>query len=560
MQESSWGVDMTSMSGYSDLWEEMLSGNNGELINPVVIEQYDLVYGSWPTAYDEVVIVLNENNELDDMTLYALGLESYDDIQSVFSDVLNHKNVDTSVKSWSYQEICDQEYRVVLSSDCYSYDESTGTYTDLRDTDTGLSYLYDNGLTLKVTGIIRPNGDSVSSMISGSIAYTGELTKYIIREAENSEAIKAQKADPDTDIFTGLSFKPEDEPSDSEKAEAFKAAVLNMSDEELADAYVKMMGSMSEEDLQMQVDQYMATMTRETMSAAMASAMAEQMGMGEEEIAAYLGQMSDEELEGYFRQLLEQQITEQYAAQVEESLMEMTTAEKAEAFKAASEYFTDEQNTRYYDEILEFSDSTYEDNLTTLGAVDLESPASINLYASSFENKDLIEDAIADYNASVDSLHKIDYTDYVGLIMSSVTTIINVITYVLIAFVAISLIVSSIMIGVITLISVQERTKEIGILRAIGASKKNVSSMFNAETIIIGFTSGVFGVAFTWLICIPINAIIHKLTGIGSINASLPIATAGILVLISMFLTLIAGIIPSRSASKKDPVVALRTE
>ena len=192
--------------------------------------------------------------------------------------------------------------------------------------------------------------------------------------------------------------------------------------------------------------------------------------------------------------------------------------------------------------------------------MDLDDPATINLYASSFEDKELIEQAIEDYNSTVSELEQIEYTDYVGLMMSSVTSIINAVTYVLIAFVAVSLIVSSIMIGVITLISVQERTKEIGILRAIGASKRNVSSMFNAETVIIGFTSGALGVIITYILCIPINLILHHLTGINTLSAYLPVPVAVILVLISVALTLFSGIIPSRSAAKKDPVVALRTE
>ena len=198
--------------------------------------------------------------------------------------------------------------------------------------------------------------------------------------------------------------------------------------------------------------------------------------------------------------------------------------------------------------------------MLALGYVDLDDPATINLYASSFEDKELIEQAIEDYNSTVSELEQIEYTDYVGLMMSSVTSIINAVTYVLIAFVAVSLIVSSIMIGVITLISVQERTKEIGILRAIGASKRNVSSMFNAETVIIGFTSGALGVIITYILCIPINLILHHLTGINTLSAYLPVPVAVILVLISVALTLFSGIIPSRSAAKKDPVVALRTE
>ena len=214
--------------------------------------------------------------------------------------------------------------------------------------------------------------------------------------------------------------------------------------------------------------------------------------------------------------------------------------------------YTTQQCAQYYDEVLTFSDSTYEENLVQLGYIDLDDPASISLYAASFEDKDVIEQAIADYNETKDDLEQIQYTDYIGLMLSSITT--------LIAFVAVSLVVSSIMIGVITLISVQERTKEIGILRAIGASKRNVSSMFNAETVIIGFTSGALGVLITWVLCIPINAILHHLTGIQTLSAFLPLPTALVLVLISTALTLFSGIIPSRSAAKKDPVVALRTE
>jgi len=241
-------------------------------------------------------------------------------------------------------------------------------------------------------------------------------------------------------------------------------------------------------------------------------------------------------------------------------MMTMTPDQLVAALDMAIPTYTEEQAALYYDEIMVFSDSTYEDNLKKMGYVDMEYPATINIYASSFENKDVIVDAIDEYNSSVEELKQIKYTDYLGIMMSSITTIINAITYVLIAFVAISLIVSSIMIGVITLISVQERTKEIGILRAIGASKKNVSGMFNAETVIVGFTSGLLGVVVTYILCIPINIIMYKLTDISNLKAILPVPAAAILVLISVLLTLISGIIPSRSAAKKDPVVALRTE
>ena len=285
-----------------------------------------------------------------------------------------------------------------------------------------------------------------------------------------------------------------------------------------------------------------------------------QVSISVDEIKAYLAAMSDEELKGYFEQMMVEQIKAQYAAQVKKQLAAMGTEEMAAALDMASAAYTKEQCAKYYDEVMTFSESTYEEVLLEIGYVDLESPYTINIYASSFENKDLIVEAIDDYNKDVEELKQIKYTDYLGIMMSSITTIINAITYVLIAFVAISLIVSSIMIGVITLISVQERTKEIGILRAIGASKKNVSSMFNAETMIVGFASGVLGVVVTYLLCIPINIILHTLTGINNLSAVLPVPAAIILVAISVGLTLISGIIPSRSAAKKDPVVALRTE
>ena len=270
--------------------------------------------------------------------------------------------------------------------------------------------------------------------------------------------------------------------------------------------------------------------------------------------------MSDEDLMRLVRQMAEESLRQQYAQQQQQRLSALSENELSAKLQELLPTLTEAQLAASYDDVVVFSESNYDYNMVKLGYVDLDKPASISLYAASFEDKDAIEAAIAAYNDSVSDLERISYTDYVGLMMSSVTTIIDAITYVLIAFVSISLVVSSIMIGVITLISVQERTKEIGILRAIGASKKNVSSMFSAETLIIGFASGALGVIVTWLLCIPINAIIQELTGLLSLEAYLPWQVALILVGISMLLTLFAGIIPSRSAAKKDPVVALRTE
>lgn len=562
---SSSSVDMLSMASGGtmsmNLWQEMLPGKNGETISDVLMKQYDVVYGEWPNEYDEIVLVLDENNELDDMTLYALGLEKEEDIAKIIKASVDHESVEYNDSKWSYKEICDMEFRTVLNSDCFSYDKNTGLYTDLRETTAGLQYLYDNGIPLKVTGIIRPAEDVTAPMLSGTIGYTSKLTEYVIENAKDSDAIQAQLDDPATDILTGLPFKENTgNLSDHEKETEFKDYVQNLNEAEKAETYVKIKGIPTQEQLDGAVAQAMSGMGREEIEATMLQVLTEQMGMSESDITGYLENMDDEELEELFTQMVTEQVKAQFSQQVETQMAAMPTVQLAAGLDAEIATYTEEQCAQYYDEVIVFSENTYENNLIQMGYLDLDDPATINLYAASFEDKDAIEEAIADYNEDKDEISKITYTDYVGIMMSSVSTIINAITYVLVAFVAISLIVSSIMIGVITLISVQERTKEIGILRAIGASKKNVSNMFNAETVMIGFASGVLGVVITVLLCIPINVVIQNLTGIEGLKAHLPIGAAIILILISVLLTLISGLIPSRSAAKKDPVVALRTE
>ena len=563
----SYGMGMDSMASMSpmgsaiNLFQEMLPGEDGKLVSDMLVNQYDLVYGSWPNAHDQIVLVVDENNEIDDMTLYALGLKSKEDIDALADAAFNKTHLEVEEQSWSFEEICDMNFRVVFNADCYTLDESTGLYTDMRETQAGLKYLYDNGLDLKVSGIIRPNEDATSTMLSGTVGYTSKLTEYVIEESKDTVSILAQLASSDTDIFTGLPFRENTgNLTAAEKMDAFVAYIAELSEAEKAEAYIKIKSIPSVEELNAMMAQAMEGQTREAMEQSMLQAIIAQTGMSESDIQDYLAAMTDEDIEEMYTQMVEQQVKMQYAAGVQSQMAAIPPQQLAAALTAEMEAYTEEQCARYYDEVLEFSESTYEDNLMKLGYLDLASPASVNLYASTFESKDIIEDAIAAYNEGKDELSQIQYTDYVGLMMSSVTSIINAITYVLIAFVAVSLIVSSIMIGVITLISVQERTKEIGVLRAIGASKKNVSSMFNAETVMIGFASGAIGVLVTKLLCIPINAILHHLTGIGNLSAHLPWQVALILIAVSVFLTLIAGIIPSRSAAKKDPVVALRTE
>ncbi len=554
------GDSENSLMSSPKFWGELLPGDNGNPVNPVLEKQYEVIYGTWPSRYDEIILFVDEQNELSDLMLYALGLKSADEIEAIINAAQNHEPIEFKQQSWSYEEICNIDFRTVLASDCFRYDESTGEYTDLRATESGMRYLYDNGLVLHVTGIARPVPGAVSMSSGATIGYTDKLTKYVISRAYESEAAKAQIASPETDIFTGLPFRNGSDMTESEKTAAFRDYAASLNEGERAAAYVKLMSVPPEEMISSAVERYLGTVKREDIENEIVKYMQSETGMDAATIKEYLSSMSDDDLRQFIVKTVEEQLREQYADKIAEQLSGMTDAQKAAAFDLTVKAMDDSQCAIMFDEVIEFSPSTYEKNLDILGCKDVNTPTSIRLYASSFADKDVIEAAIDEYNSGVEEPQRISYTDYVGIMMSSITTIINAITYVLIAFVAVSLIVSSIMIGVITLISVQERTKEIGILRAIGASKANVSSMFNAETVIIGFTSGAIGVLITYLMCLPINAVLHTLTGFTDLSASLPITTALLLITISMLLTLVSGIIPSRSAAKKDPVVALRTE
>ncbi len=557
------GGDMMMPQGMSTgLWQEMLSGDDGKTISPLLEKQYDVVYGSWPNNYDEIVLVLDSNNELNDIALYALGLESKEDIDKIFETAKNGEAIEDSGKNkWSYEEICNSEYKIVLNSDCYSYDETSGCYTDMRDTETGLTYLYDNGIPLKVTGIIRPNEDATATMLTGSIGYTKGLTEYIINNSHNADVINAQLNSPDVDVISGLPFETNTGSlSDEEKKHELHSYIDSMSDNDKINMYMQMMSIPSETELEKMTADSMKDVKRQDMEDALTQMMTQQMNMSKSEIQGYISEMTDEEISGIYAQTVQEQIKMQYAQESAKQLSALKPEEMLAGLNNLMSSMSAADCAYYYDEVMTFSESTYEDNLRTMGYIDLDNPSAVNLYASSFENKDVITKAISDYNSGKDELQQIKYTDYVGLMMDGITSIINAITYVLIAFVGISLIVSSIMIGVITLISVQERTKEIGILRAIGASKRNVSNMFNAETMLIGLSSGLLGVIISWLLTFPINAVIKALTGISTLKAVLPLPAAIILIAISVLLTLISGLIPSRSAAKKDPVVALRTE
>ena len=565
-------------SAYSamETWEQMLppqDGEDGELVGDLLHEQYDLIYGSWPQKYDEVVLIVNKDNEISDLVIYSLGLSAQDEVISSMQHMLDGSALDEKdTQSWSYEDLCGLRFQIILPAERYQYDSASGAYTDVSTSETGLDFLYNSdtvGTRVKIVGILRPNGNAVSSMLSGAIGYTSALTDHLVEKAGKTEILQKQKADPATDVILGLPFLTDDYSVSEEQKETDVTAYLEtLSVTERAAAYTAMMSVPSEEYLAAIVEQQMGALDRAGIEQMVVSAYARQMGVDEAAVKSYIAQMDDETLFAYVEQSIREQVTGQYAAGVQARLANMTSDQLAMALDLALKKspavtpLTREQYNWLYDNYMPATVSTgsYEENLRLLGDVDLASPKTINIFASTFADKDAIADAIEQYNSAASEDDRIEYTDYVALLMSSITTIINAISYVLIAFVAISLIVSSIMIGIITYISVLERTKEIGILRAIGASKRDISRVFNAETLIEGFCSGVIGIGVTLLLILPINLIVHRLTGIESLNAILPPAGGAALVAISMALTFLAGLIPSGIAARKDPVEALRTE
>ncbi len=574
---SSYFATMGGMYERMDVWEELLGGEEGEAVGGQVKSQYDLLYGRWPERYDEVILFVDRNNEISDLMLYALGLMSADHMTESLSAAMDGESLEAEVRSWSYEELCGMDFKLLLPAEKYQYEPATGTWVDMSATDTGMDFLYnsdDTGTRLKVVGVARPGEDSTAGMVTGAIGYTGALTAYAIEATAEMEIVKKQMADGETDVICGLPFPREDdaEPADWEKEEAIREHLLTLSDTEKAGAYMDVMGQPSDEYVEAVVGQQTEGMTRESVEQMIIQQYAGEMGVDGETVAGYIAEMSDEELFSKVEEAVARQVREQYAQGVQaqlgalsqEQLAVMLDVSMGSGYMAVrAEPLEAWQYGYLYDHYMPptRSDSTYEENLELLGYVDLESPSAINIYASTFAEKDLIADKIADYNAAcADSEDEIHYTDYVALLMSSVTDIISGISYLLIAFVSISLVVSSIMIGIITYISVLERTKEIGILRAVGASKRDVSRVFNAETLIVGLGAGLIGIGVTLLLILPINAALLHFTGIAGLKASLPIQGAVVLVVISALLTIIAGLIPSRLAAKKDPVVALRTE
>ena len=536
----------------ANVWQEMLPGDNGENIHPLLKDQYDLLYGRWPEKYDELILVVDKNNEISDIMLYTLGLKSVDKVtEDMESYLVNQKEVDKEIEKWSYEDLCNISFRYIFPADEYSYDEETGEYIKLTDDELGLRTLYNNGMPVKIVGIIRQNENAVSGMMTGAIGYTHELVEHIMAETEKKDIVARQLETPEIDVFSDLPFIEKGN-EDEEKIKAARNYIDNADTEQLSELYISYMSRPEDSFVQETIDEQMKDLTRSDIEKLVLDYYPEYSSM--------LDKMDDETLHDYIAKMASEEVKKQYSIQMRNLYSQLPDSELSADFELL--VLEDEDLLWLYDNAMPaaFSSSSYEDRLKQLGYMDLDCPSSINLYASTFQDKENIAKAIENYNKTVDEEDRISYSDMVANLMSSITIIINVISYVLIAFVGISLVVSSIMIGIITYISVLERTKEIGILRAIGASKKDVSRVFNAETFIVGLAAGLIGIGITLLLNMPINHIIHELTGINYINSSLPWFGGVILVLISVLLTLAAGIIPSRIAAKKDPVEALRTE
>lgn len=455
-------IDKLGMSDMVDLRSQFMAGTSdaNEVwlqlpdSNTLKESEFELLEGSWPQNYNEVVIGVDSDNNITDYALYSLGLLNQDEVVDSYNKILqgdsNEIETTKNKKSYSYEELMNSKFKLVFN--CDLFEKVNGIWIDQSDNEDYIKNVVKNAQEVKVVGIIRQKDNTMSSGMLGGIYYSSKMSDYVIEQCENSQIVKEQKENKDINIFTGNSFK------------------------------------------------------------------------------------SNEKLD--FSSLTPQQQM-QFASMSQEEMM------------AYMQTYNDNMN------------ASYESNLKKMGVVNLDSPSQISLYAKDFDSKEALADCIEDYNdlqeEKGNSNNVISYSDMVGMMISSVSSVVNMISYVLIGFVSISLVVSSIMIGIITYISVLERTKEIGILRSIGASKKDVSRVFNAETFIIGLTSGCMGILITILLNIPISTIVASKTGVEHI-AKLPWQGAIILILISLVLTLIAGLIPSKYASKKDPVEALRTE
>ncbi|MBO4423279.1 MAG: ABC transporter ATP-binding protein/permease [Clostridia bacterium] len=491
-------TQMSSSSLMPGIYSQLLPSSDG-LVSDAVKTSYETLSGRWPEAYDEAVLILDQNNEISYTNLYRLGFIAESEYKDLITRIGKGEKTEIPDHKFSYDDVMNKEYYLVTASDKY-VKGADGTFSAVSDASELFSDIVAGGMRLKIVGVVRPAEGTTGITLNMAVGYTKALTDHMIAHTNESPVVVAQKENEDINVLNGLSFAPADD--EAKKADAMK--------------FLNGLGISEKARLCMEL----ITLRKIDISKIP--------GASEQQSSSLLGlaALGETELAGMLDLYLKSP--------------------------------DDEVLLTVYDRYA--SAGSYAENLAAFGVISPDAPSSISIYADTFETKDKIADSIKEYNKTASEEDVITYTDYVGLLMSSITTIINVVSYVLIAFVAVSLIVSSIMIGIITYISVLERTKEIGILRAVGASKHNISQVFNAETFIIGLFSGLLGIGISALLLIPINAIIHHLANATDVNAIMPLYAAVILVLLSVVLTLIGGLIPSSKASHKDPVLALRTE
>ena len=603
-------VEMTDGMGMNVL-SEMI--DNQELLD----QQYDVIAGSWPTAYNEVVLVVNSNNQISKMTLYMLGLLDPDNITEEIEALMKGEYESADIPPYSFEDILNTRFMMLTTEDFFvkdtnkTYGNGMPVWYDIRksygfDETEEATFVTENGVELKISGIIRPKEGATATSISGAVGYTKALTDHILEQNSQSEVISQQKETPDINVLTGLPFERTHYTPETihELIDKIDGATMDMFYAYMTEQILnnpEFSDRIQVTDTESFLGMYMllpaekqSQIFQAVLTAAKANPANEQglitlctmLSYGTEGITitpdnfvkllpaldiqivmgAFAGIPQSEQMPFPIAGLIEmagETAMKTIYTELTESIKTMTVNEQIflavlGTLSADDEAFIQLEETLYG--MAPQIDATYESILDTLDDAEAAKPASVNFYAKDFEAKDFIVQFIQDYNDSVEEADKLKYTDIVGVLMSGITTIINAISYVLIAFVSISLVVSSIMIGIITYISVLERTKEIGILRAMGASKRDIGRVFNAETLIIGLCAGIIGIVLTVLICIPASAIVQYLTGIPTISAVLPWEGALILIGVSTVMTLISGLIPAKSASRKDPVVALRTE
>lgn len=588
-------------------------------------DQYDIKAGKWPENYNECVLVLTKNGNINDFMLYTLGLRDYDELDKMIEQFSKEEDVSVpeGIQSYSYDEVVGTQFKLVNASDYYEYDKTYNVYKDKTDDQSYMKNLIENGENIKIVGVVQPNEETTAAMLKAGIGYPASLTTHVIEQANASDIVKKQLENSNIDVFTGKDFNSKEnnkmdmnslftvDEDILKKAFSFDQSQLNMNMSDLDLSGIKIdMSTLPAIDVDSIFKDMKVNISQEQLQS-----LSQTMMTDFQKYAATNGLSDPTKMNDYFKLymqtpeaqallqgemvklLQESGLTEQFEAQLQKqmqtimaqytttltsSLQQQITAQMSKqmgnlannmqkAFKVDTTMFAkaikmnmnESELSELMMSLMTTEVSSYDGNLKNLGYADFNKPSGINIYPKDFENKQKVIDVLDQYNAEMEKVDEdkvISYTDYVGTLMSSVTDIINVISYVLIAFVAISLVVSSIMIGVITYISVLERKKEIGILRAIGASKKNISQVFNAETFIIGLLAGLLGIGITLLLLIPGNMLIHEIAGNMSVSATLPIAGAVILIVLSVILTLIGGLIPSKKAAQEDPVTALRTD